>query len=105
MNLTKKIIDIDDKYTMYFDMESIVTYQDSGKSFYAGYSELIKFKDSEILDFIACTLRDKTKGEKPVGFDFVKSNPLYFLERFGGAVIVLIASSFEEKEEDNSKKH
>ena len=74
MNLIKKEIEIDDRYVMYFDMESVLMYKDANKSFIEGCNKLVQLDDETILDFIACTLRDRKNGNKPIGFEKVKEN-------------------------------
>lgn len=104
MNLVKKVIEIDERYSMYFDMESVLMYKEAKDNFTEGYNKILKSDIEATLDFIACTLRDKENGNHPVGFDFIALNPLFFFCNFQDKVFDIIASSFENDEENNIKK-
>ena len=104
MNLTKKIIDIDDRYCMYFDMESVLIYKEAKKNFYEVYQEVMHIDMEATLDFIACTLRDKENNNKPVGFEFVRTNPLWFFFTYQQKAIEVLLSGFEDDSAEVKKK-
>lgn len=105
MDLVKKEkeIQIEDKsYIMAFDMKSIATYKElTGNNFNRGVHRLFSYDDEEIINFIACTLRNKSTPDKPLGAEVKNGDILYFLLNHTGDVIDLIADSLPN---NNSKK-
>ena len=108
MNLTRKEhnFEVDnEKYVMYFDMKSMVTYKElSGEAFSIGLGKLFNENAETFIYMIASTVRRVTDTSKPLGAEILEGNVMYWLLNYRGIIEQIILDALPEAKEDSKKK-
>lgn len=109
MNLSRKTYEFevdDEKFIMYFDMRSMVTYQElTGKNINVGLERIFNANSDEYVYFLASTVRRKEDKEKqPLGQELLDGNVLYWLLNYSAKVEEIILDALPSNKEENSKK-
>ena len=108
MNLTRKEhnFEVDnEKYVMYFDMKSMVTYKElSGEDFSIGLGKLFNENAETFIYMIASTVRRVTDTSKPLGAEILEGNVMYWLLNYRGIIEQIILDALPEAKEDSKKK-
>ena len=108
MNLTRKEhnFEVDnEKYVMYFDMKSMVTYKElSGEDFSIGLGKLFNENAEAFIYMIASTVRRVTDTSKPLGAEILEGNVMYWLLNYRGIIEQIILDALPEAKEDSKKK-
>lgn len=106
-NLNKKIIDIEidnKKYIMTFDMKSIEVYKEiSNKSFVLSVTDLTRFDDKAIIDFMAAAIRPEDDPTTPIGAKIYDMDILDLLLNYSSVVIGLVLGSLPNKKDAKKK--
>lgn len=108
MNLTRKEhnFEVDnEKYVMYFDMKSMVTYKElSDEEFTVGLGKLFTENAEAFIYMIASTVRRIEDTSNPLGKEILEGNVMYWLLNYRGIIEQIILDALPEAKEDSKKK-